>query len=43
MLDRLARGTFLVLLVTVIAVWAVSMANSSVSEPPHDPNEYWLA
>lgn len=43
MLDKLARGTFLVLLAVMIAVWAASMADSGASEPPYDPNVYWLA
>lgn len=44
MLDRLARGTFLVLLVAMVVVWAVSMANSGAAEPPpYDPDVYWLA
>jgi hypothetical protein len=44
MLDRLARGTFLVLLAVMIAAWAVSMADSGAAEPPpYDPDVYWLA
>lgn len=27
----------------MIVAWAVSMASSSASEKPHDPNVYWLA
>ena len=43
MLSRLARGTFLLLLVTMIAAWAVSVVNSSQAEPRNDPTEFWLA
>jgi hypothetical protein len=43
MLSRLARGTFLLLLVSMIAAWAVSVAKTGQVEPKYDPTEYWLA
>lgn len=42
MLVKLARSTFLVLLAAMIVVWAVSMADSSASEPQYDPDVYLL-
>jgi hypothetical protein len=43
MLSTLLRGTFLLLLVTMIAAWAVSVVDASRAEPQYDPTEFWLA
>jgi hypothetical protein len=43
MLGTLARGAFLIMMAMMIVAWAVSMANSGASQPPYDPNVYYLA
>ena len=42
MLVRLARGTFLLLLVAMVAAWAVSLAETSAAAPQYDPDVYWF-